>query len=143
MSIPLHKRTQGCLYLLKHQFDIEGTIDYVVREFADEPAMQRAQDKRKLARNIVTIGSTGDQQQLNLVAFRDALQEFDQDRQQRREAEFKRELDALRDQIRSAEARAVNAERDFRQLAARATSLQESETNDVPQRDGQGEFVRA
>jgi hypothetical protein len=131
MSIPLTKRTRGCLYLLKHQFDIEATIDFVIRECADEPAMQRAQDKRKLARNIVTIGSTGDQQQLNLVAFKDALREFDEERQQRLMAEHKRELDTLNGRVRDAEQRAYAAERDFRQLAARAASLQESEAEGV------------
>ena len=129
MSIPVHKRMQGCLYLLKHQFDIESTIDYVIRECSDEPAMERAKDKRKLARNIVTIGGTGDQQQLNLVAFKDALREFEDDRQRHLQAEFRRDLEEARRQARDAEQRAFAAERDFRNLVSR-TALPNPEAED-------------
>lgn len=122
MSIPVHKRTQGCLYLLRHNFDIEGTIDFVLKECADEPAMKRSKHPRKLARNLVTIGGSGDQQQLNLVAFKDALREFEDDRQRNREQEHKREMDAVRSQLRDAEQRAYSAERDYRMLSLRAAS---------------------
>ncbi len=128
MSIPIAKRAQGCLYLLRHNFDIEDTINFVIRECADEPAMQRAQDKRKLARNIVTIGGSGDQQQLNLAAFKDALREFEEDRMRNREQEYKREVDALKDELREANQRAYSAERTIRMLAERATAPEDGTT---------------
>ena len=128
MSIPFSKRAQGCLYLLRHNFDIEETINFVIRECADEPAMQRAADKRKLARNLVTIGGSGDQQQLNLQAFKDALREFEEDRQRNREQEHKREMDALKDDLREANQRAYSSERAYRMLADRATATEDMAT---------------
>ena len=120
MSISIHKRARGCLYLLKHEFDIDGTVDYVIRELADEPAMQRARDQRKLARNIVTIGGTGDQQEMNLSAFKDALRWYDEERQQNLINQHKREVDELKAQLVASEERARSWERDYRRMVHRA-----------------------
>ena len=128
MSIPFHKRKMGCLHLLRNEFNIEGAIDFVVRECADEPAMQRSADQRKLARNIVTIGGSGDQQQLNLQAFKEALDTFDAERQRNLFQDHKRETDDLKNQLQEANQRANAAERDYRQMAQRALASP-SETN--------------
>ena len=144
MSIPLHKRTQGCLYLLNHQFDVEATINHVLQECAAEPAMLRSQHQRELARNIVTIGGSGDQQQLNLAAFKDALREFDYDRQSNFLQEHKRELDAVRSELRDAEQRAYATERDYRKLSQEYRQLTErSNTHEGtrPQSEAEKEAV--
>ena len=119
-NVPFHKRKAGCLYLIKNEFDIERAVDFVVRECADEPAMQRSANQRKLARNIVTIGGSGDQQQLNLLAFKEALNDFDAERQRSLLQEHKREVDELKDKLNETERRANAAERDYRQMAQRA-----------------------
>ena len=73
MTISATKRRDACLHLLRNDFDIEGTIRWMLREYADDPAMLRASNKEKLARNVITIGGSGDQQALNMVAFQQAL----------------------------------------------------------------------
>ena len=73
MSISITKRKEACLHLLRNDFDIEGTIQWFLRRNSDDPVVQRAKYPEKLARNIITIGGSGDQQQLNLVAFQQAL----------------------------------------------------------------------
>ena len=118
--IPGHKRKLGCLWLLNHRFDVEGAIDYVIAECADEPALQNATDKRKLARNIVTIGGTGLQQMANLSAFKEALGEFDEERQRRVVQHHQEDLDAVNTKLHAAEQRANAAERDYRVMAQRA-----------------------
>ena len=120
MSISIHKRPTACFHLLKHEFDIDGTVDHVVKEFADEPAMQRAKNPRKLARNIVTIGRSGDQQEMNLHAFKQALEWLDQDRQRNLQAEHRREVECLKAQLLEANERATRYERDYRTLVQRS-----------------------
>ena len=133
MSIPFHKRKAGCLYLIKNEFDIERSVYFVVRECADEPAMQRSANQRKLARNVVTIGGSGDQQQLNLQAFKEALNDFDAERQRNLVQDHKREVDELKDKLNETERRANAAERDYRQMAQRALAASsETESSSEP-----------
>ena len=73
MSVSPTKRREACLRLLRSDIDIDGTVEWMLKEWADEPTSQRATNKGKLCRNIITIGSTGDQQYLNLVSFQQAL----------------------------------------------------------------------
>ena len=92
MSISPHKRMNACLRLIRNDFDIEGTVAWVMREYADDPAMQQAKHKEKLARNIITIGGSGDQQYMNLAAFKDALRLFEDTAQKNRELVFAEKL---------------------------------------------------
>ena len=80
--------------------DIDATTKWVVKEYADDPSMQRATNKDRLARNIITIGGSGDQQQLNMVAFQQALAQHAEEQRRKavnteaaKAAEFAAQLD--------------------------------------------------
>lgn len=120
MSISIYKRALGCLYLIKHEFDIDGTVDHVIKELADEPKMRSAKYPRKLARNLVTIGGNGDQQEMNLAAFKDALHWYDKERHQNLVNQHRREMEELKAQLVASEERAHSLERDYRRMVQRA-----------------------
>ena len=105
MSISVAKRREACLRLLRSDFDIDATVEWVMKEYADDPSFERAKNKERLARNIVTIGGSGDQQALNLVAFQQALSQYavEQNRkvinaQEAEAAKLQRDLDYARSQ---------------------------------------------
>ena len=98
MSVSMIKRTEACLRLLRSDFDIEGTIEWMLNEYADDPTIQRAANKEKLCRNMITIGGTGEQKYLNLVAFRQALIIFSRDVNRNRAAKHETRISKLKEQ---------------------------------------------
>ena len=125
MSMSIYKRAMGCLYLLKHEFDIDGTVEHLIRELADEPEMQRAKNPRKLARNIITVGGTGDQKDMNLRAFKEALRWYDEERQRTLANQHRREIDELKAQLLASEERTSRLERDYQMVQRSATAAPE------------------
>ena len=99
MSVSMIKRTEACLRLLRSDFDIEGTIEWMLNEYADDPTIQRAANKEKLCRNMITIGGTGEQKYLNLVAFRQALIIFSRDVNRNRAAKHETRISKLKEQL--------------------------------------------
>ena len=99
MSVSMIKRTEACLRLLRSDFDIEGTIEWMLNEYADDPTIQRAANKEKLCRNMITIGGTGEQKYLNLVAFRQALLIFSRDVNRNRAAKHETRISKLKEQL--------------------------------------------
>ena len=99
MSISMIKRREACLRLLRSDFDIEGTIEWILNEYADEPTIQRAANKGKLCRNIITIGGTGEHKYLNLVAFQQALVIFSEDVRRNWAAAQEIRISKLEDQL--------------------------------------------
>ena len=69
MSMSMSTRREACLHLLRSELDIDGTIEWMLNEYALEPTIQRTVNKEKLCRNVITIGGRGEQKYLNLVAF--------------------------------------------------------------------------
>lgn len=74
---------------------------------------------RKLAQNIVTIGGTGDQQEMNLAAFKDALRWYDDERHQNLVNQHQREMQELKAQLIASEERGRGLERDYRRMVQR------------------------
>jgi uncharacterized protein YllA (UPF0747 family) len=124
MSLSIVRRRDACLRLLRSDFDIDATTKWVVKEYADDPSMQRATNKDRLARNIITIGGSGDQQQLNMVAFQQALAQHAEEQRRKavnteaaKAAEFAAQLDKARTQIHE-------MEREYREQVKKVQSLQ-------------------
>ncbi len=88
------------MHLLRKDFDIDGTIEWMLNEYADDPTIQRAANKGKLCRNIITIGGTGEHKDLNLVAFQQALVIFSQDVRRNWAAAHEIRISKLKDQLR-------------------------------------------
>ncbi|CAI8028218.1 hypothetical protein GBAR_LOCUS16101 [Geodia barretti] len=64
----------------------------MIKEWREDPVIARAVNKDKLCRNIITIGSTGDQQYLNMVAFQQALDIYNQEIQKRDQERLQNDL---------------------------------------------------
>ena len=125
MSISVTKRRDACLRLLRNDFDIDGTISWMLREYADDPAMERVANKEKLARNIITIGGSGDQQALNMVAFQQALAIHASEQNRRAVSQQEAEVTRLTQKLDSVEARANDVEREYRTQVQMVQDLRE------------------
>ena len=125
MSLSVTKRRDACIQLLRNEFDIEGTVKWAVREYADDPAMARATNKERLARNIITIGGSGDQQALNMVAFQQALAIHAAEQNRRAISRQEAEVERLAQKLEQAEARANEVERDYRVQVQMVQDLRE------------------
>ncbi len=105
MSLSISRRREACLKYLQNDFDTDRTIAWVLKEFANESAFQNATHKDRLARNIITMGGSGDQQQLNCVAFQQALSQHVEAILDRRNAEDRKALIDVREQNKTLNAR--------------------------------------
>ena len=119
------KRRDAVLRLLRSDFDIDGTVAWVVREYAEEPTMERAKNKEKLARNLVTIGSSGDQQALNMVAFQQALALHAEDQRRKAVNVHEATTDAMKVELDRARSQIDDLEKDYRDQVNKVQNLQE------------------
>ena len=97
-TIPISKRREGCLALIRNNFDTDKAVEFVMKDCANEPAMIRAKYPERLAFNIVTIGGNGVQQQLNLIAFQQAITQHAADLNRQSVNKANAENEKLRDQ---------------------------------------------
>ena len=125
MSISITKRRDACLRFLRSDFDIDGTVAWVMREYMDDPSMERAKNKGKLARNIVTIGGSGDQQALNMVAFQQALAVLADEQRRKAVKAHTDETSALRGQNAALQERLHEIEAELRDRTDRLYDQQE------------------
>jgi hypothetical protein len=125
MGLSIAKRREACLRLLRNQFDIEATIKWAIKAYADDPAMERAMHKERLARNIITIGGSGDQQQLNLVAFQQALTQFAAEQMEQAERKHQKELGEVKTELNQMREQLHETESERRGLTAKVQDLQE------------------
>lgn len=123
--ISVARRREAVLRLLNSDFDIDSTVKWVLRELADEPVMMRAKNKEALARNIITIGSTGIQQELNLVAFQQALAEYGATRRKSAMDSLTQENKALEDKVAALES---DVREQRREIQTQARSLDKVHT---------------
>ena len=89
------------------------------------PAMARATNKERLARNIITIGGSGDQQALNMVAFQQALAIHASEQSRRAISQQEAEVTRLTQKLDQSEARANDVERDYRAQVQMVQDLRE------------------
>lgn len=115
--ISIARRTDACLYLLRHNGDVDATIKYVLKEMADEPAIQQAKNKEKLVRNIVSMGGSGLNQDANITAMRRAMDIYSDEKKQAEIAKLTQENAALKaelDRVRNAK---QDVELEYRKLS--------------------------
>ena len=77
MQISQTRRREACLHLIQSRFDVDGTIAWFLTTYADDPAVEAAKDKEKFARNLITMGGSGLNQIVNIIAFHQALMEHE------------------------------------------------------------------
>ena len=124
-TISVVKRQAACLRLLRGNFDVDGVVSWMLKEYADEPVIERAKDKEKLCRNIVTIGGTGAQQELNLVAFRGALDDYAVDMRRKAEQVLQNEIQELKADLKREQAQNIQLDKEYREATQRSQDLQE------------------
>lgn len=76
MSVPFQAREQACHRFISSGFKLEETVQWMMREFREDPTIQRSKYPEKLCANIITMGGNGDQQQLNVAAFGNAYRRY-------------------------------------------------------------------
>ncbi len=125
MSISIPKRTEACLKFIREGFDADATVAWMLTQYADEPSMLRAKHKDKLARNIITMGGSGDQREMNIAAFDRALQQFMRDERERAVYEIQRQKETLEIELRKAQDEIFERDGDLRKLYERVDTLQQ------------------
>ena len=103
MSVPFKYREAACLKFIESGFKIETTIGWMQSQYGEEDSMKRAKYPEKLCRNILTLGGGGNEQQLNIVAFKNALGEYQRQLQERHEASASVKISNLESQLQEAE----------------------------------------
>jgi DNA-binding SARP family transcriptional activator len=131
MSMAFEKREAACLEFIRSGFKTEATVQWMLKEYANETTIQRATHPDKLCRNIITMGGSGDQQQLNCVAFRSAcdthIKELSAKQEATLDAKYKAlELDyeRMRDRHDDAENRATKYGEEVRELQNRLNNME-------------------
>ena len=115
--ISIARRTDACLYLLRHNGDIDATVRYVLKELADEPAIQQAKNKEKLARNIISMGGSGLNQDANITAMRRAMDIYADEKHQAEVAKLNQELAALKAELERERNAKQDVELDYRKVS--------------------------
>ena len=123
MSMDFNKRIAACTRYFESGQDTDGTVDWMMQEFAADETLKRAKNPRKLCENIVTMGGTGRERQMNMGAYRTALDKY-QDREREREmaclreeaARYRDEKDELRRRLDDSQANEVKLNAEVRDL---------------------------
>ncbi len=121
--ISIARRTEACLFQLRNNGDTDATVKYILREFADEPAMQQAKNKEKLATNIITMGGTGLNRDANITAMRQAIDIYVEEEHRKVIAKLEQEKESLRNDLERERNAKYDLERDYRQQVTRAQEL--------------------
>ena len=73
MSLSIAKRERACLYFIRSGFDSDKTVSWALKEYAHDDSFINAKRPERLALNTITMGGSGDQREMNSIAFRHAL----------------------------------------------------------------------
>ena len=114
MTVPIAKRVEASLYLMRNEFDVDKTAEWFLREYADDPTVMKASNKEKLARNIVIMGGGRAEQEMNIVAHQLAVVRFVDERQRQQAAKWDREKESLEEQVRKLQEKSDAVDADYR-----------------------------
>ena len=104
---------------IQNNMDVELAARQMVHDMADHPRFQRAQNPLKLAINLVSGGGSGDNQEFNLMIFRQALDEVIAERTAQKEIQLKRSVESQEAVIQSRETQIVDLGKELSALNAR------------------------
>lgn len=134
--ISIARRTDACLYLLRHNGDVEATIAYVLREMADEPAIQSAKNKEKLVRNIVSMGGSGLNQDANIQAMRRAMDIYADEKHQAEVAKLTQRVTSLEADLEKERNAKQDVELDYRKVSDQLNRMLMEGRNSAPEPGG-------
>lgn len=121
--ISIARRTDACLYLLRHNGDIDATVKWILREMADEPAIQQAKNKPKLALNIISMGGSGLNQDANITAMRRAMDIYSDEKHQAEVQKLTQENAALKAELDRERNAKQDVELDYRKVSERLNRM--------------------
>ncbi len=113
MSIPFQHREEACYLFISSGFKLEDTVEWMMREWADNPTLQRAKFPEKLCANTVTMGGNGDQQQLNIAAFGNAYRRYASETEAQMAEKSRAEIAHLEQDYRALRERFDQSQRDL------------------------------
>ena len=119
MTMSPDRRKRACMYHIESRLNTDKTVEWMLKEFANDEAVKRAKYPEKLCRNIITMGAQGRERFMNQQAHAAALfeimeRERDTTRKQLdelriRESELRSEVQDLKDTINDLEAEKYKA----------------------------------
>ena len=109
-----------------NNMDVELAARQMVKDMADHPRFQRAKNPLKLAMNLVGGGGSGDNQEFNLMIFRQALDEVIAERAAQKEVQLTRQVEAQEAVIQSKDSHIVDLNRDIQEAHRRFEVAQEA-----------------
>ena len=102
MSMSMSSRRQACIHFIRNGFDAEKTVKWFLTEYASNATVQRAKHPERLARNIIAMGGDGDQREMNIAAFNDALRVFMDEEKERQSALARQKIAGLESDLKKA-----------------------------------------
>ena len=121
--ISIARRTDACLYLLRHNGDTDATIEYILKEMADEPAIQQAKNKEKLARNIISMGGSGLNQDANITAMRRAMDIYADEKHQAEVTKLNQRVANLETELERERNAKQDVELDYRKVSEQLNKM--------------------
>ena len=112
MSISFDRRKRACVYQIDGGFDTDKTVAWMMREYANDETVLRAKYPEKLCRNIVTIGGSGRERDLNFAAFEAAFREI----RERNQEAARKELADSRIKAQELQSKVVDLQDEVRDL---------------------------
>ena len=125
MQISPARRREACLHLIQSKFDTDATIDWFLTKFADDPAVESAQNKEKLVHNIITMGGSGLNQHVNMIAFQQALTDYQSESQRREKSVSEAEITSLKVQVESERDRTFDLQKQHNEQSRQIQQLTE------------------
>ncbi len=123
MHISITAREEACLQFIRGGFDQEKTIEWFLNRNSDHPVVLRAKNQEALARNIITMGSTGLQQEANIKAFQGAMTQFAEEQRRREVNVIKTENERLQQQLDTERNKVAGLEREYREQVEKLQGL--------------------
>ena len=75
-TFTIAQRKRVVLHYLRNGQDAERTLSWFLKEFATHPLVRRTKYVDRLAKNIMLMGGSGNQREMNAKAFMEATQEY-------------------------------------------------------------------
>ena len=85
----------GFLHMIQGGNDVDGTVSWFLGQYSGVPAVTNAKNAEKSVRNFLTLGGTGKGLALNLLAQRDAIEEYADERTRKAVSVLEANLAAL------------------------------------------------
>ena len=142
MSMSIPRRQEACLHFIRNGFDADQTIAWMRTEYVNEPSLQNATHPEKLCRNVITMGASGDQKEMNIAAFSKAFDVFLNEERDRESSMNRQKVVGLETDVKTANDRWATAQTELNARERRLAELQQK-IEDLTRRNHQYALTEA